>query len=587
MSKKKRKPHPTAHQKAAVDDIRRIVAENPHSASVVGVERLTEDRSFRITLKLATAELSRQDGGLRLRDFETVEVVLLRGYPFLPPLAEVNHFRFAGHPHVLQGYRLCLYLDPQREWHPEQGMLRFLNRLWRWFGDAAAGMYDPTQALYHPVGGVLHETPGTPVVVARQNFVAGSAPLSNAYLVRRSIARFDLAWDKPADGIDALTARLIKLRDPLYFAAGTTLQNLLLSVARPRLETAASRSLHHGWPPPNSMLTALARTAQRNAAGTPLYFVVAVPHTATGIHHLLTGRLPAAVADDLRDAVRAGGPLHVVEPSDLLRDPPIEWCAMSDERPQISTRRDANRPVSAFRGKRVHVWGCGGIGSWAAEFVARAGAAEISLCDNGRVTGGLLVRQNYAELHVGRNKAEALAERLREIRDDLVVTTQPGHALGQETTPWQDADVLIDATVNTAVAYGLDVLLAGAKKKPVVAQMATDVRTGTLGIMSVVSPQHTPGLSEVDRKAGVEVLAEPSLERFHTFWQEPVAGDEVVPARGCSVPTFHGSSADLAAIGATLTTLLALHLGTEQSGTHLVALPHAEGTGPGRTFVVA
>lgn len=589
MSRRKQKPRPTTYQAAALDEIHRIAAENTTSISLVDVLGLAEDGDLCLKLELATAELTQEQGGLPLRDRETVTVRLPAIYPLHPPVAEVDHFRFAGQPHVLQGYRLCLYLDPQREWHPEQGMVGFLNRLWRWLEDGAAARFDAGQALYHPVGGVLHQTAGAPTIVVREDLPADLRPLSRAYLVPRAAHRFDLTWKRPEAGVRSEPAALIRLRDPLYFSAGNTLHSLLATTARPRLESPLARAVHHGWPPPDAILTALAMVAQRGMSGTPSYFVIAVPHPATGDHHLLTGRLPSGTADSLRQLVQTSTLGRVLDPSALRSDSRMEWCVMSDERPRISTRRDARRPISTFQGKHVHIWGCGGIGSWMAEFVARAGASRIVLCDNGRVAGGLLVRQNYTEADVGRDKANALAERLRAIRDDLTVISLDGHALAQDSEPWHEADVLIDATVNTAVAYGFDQLRVHADQRPTVAQVAIDLRTGTLGIMSVASPSHSVGLSIIDRDAGTRVLADPDLERFHTFWQDAGPGDEVVPARGCSVPTFHGSAADLAAIAATLTTLLAIHLGTDSdtSGTHVVALPHAEGIGPDRVFLAS
>src|SRR3546814_9163639 len=99
---------------------------------------------------------------------------------------------------------------------------------------------------------------------------------------------------------------------------------------------------------------------------------------------------------------------------------------MSDEREAVTTRRDVDRPVNGCAGKSVHVWGCGGLGSWIAEFVVRAGAREITICDPGVVTGGLLVRQNYTETSIGEAKAQALATRLRSLRYDIVVHVADG-----------------------------------------------------------------------------------------------------------------------------------------------------------------
>ncbi len=123
--------------------------------------------------------------------------------------------------------------------------------------------------------------------------------------------------------------------------------------------------------------------------------------------------------------------------------------------------------------------------------------------------------------------------------------------------------------------------------RPLLAQVATDLRTATLGLLTVSAPDLPAGPASIDDQAGPIVLNDGHLERFHVFWQEPAIGDEIVPTRGCSVPTFHGSAADIAAVGASLVSLLALHLNSGASGTHLVALPHAPGDGPCHYFLPA
>jgi hypothetical protein len=91
----------------------------------------------------------------------------------------------------------------------------------------------------------------------------------------------------------------------------------------------------------------------------------------------------------------------------------------------------------------------------------------------------------------------------------------------------------------------------------------------------------------IDSRAGKTVLDDPALELYQPLWQEPLDGHELTPTRGCSVPTFHGSAADLAAVAACLVNLLALHLTAAASGTHLIALPHADGSGPYHHFIAA
>ncbi|RAE50214.1 thiamine biosynthesis protein ThiF, partial [Burkholderia multivorans] len=90
----------------------------------------------------------------------------------------------------------------------------------------------------------------------------------------------------------------------------------------------------------------------------------------------------------------------------------------------------------------------------------------------------------------------------------------------------------------------------------------------------------------LDDQAGRSVVADGALELYHPLWEEAAEGDELTPTRGCSVPTFHGSAADLAAVAATLVNMIGLHLQqteTPVSGTHLIALPHAP-AGPRHHF---
>jgi hypothetical protein len=222
-----------------------------------------------------------------------------------------------------------------------------------------------------------------------------------------------------------------------------------------------------------------------------------------------------------------------------------------------------------------------------AEFVARGGASRIVLRDPGEVGGGLLVRQNYIETDVGANKAERLAERLRQISDELAVESYSMAAPSGLNGGFPNCDVLIDATVNNSVAAYLNVAAQqdNGGPRPLLAQVATDTQTGTLGLLTVCAPHCPDGPEEVDRRAGTAVTSNGYLERFHLLWQEPSTGEELLPAPGCSVPTYHGSAADLAGIAASLVSLLAMHVNEDVSGTHLVALPHAPGTGPCHHFV--
>ncbi|MBR5751687.1 MAG: ThiF family adenylyltransferase, partial [Clostridia bacterium] len=68
--------------------------------------------------------------------------------------------------------------------------------------------------------------------------------------------------------------------------------------------------------------------------------------------------------------------------------------------------------MSALKSARVAVFGLGGVGSYAAEALVRAGVGHISLLDGDVYEQNNLNRQLYATMDtLGRPKAEAARER--------------------------------------------------------------------------------------------------------------------------------------------------------------------------------
>ncbi len=509
-----------------------------------------------------------------------------------PPLVEVDHLRFLHHPHVLQGQRICLYLDPSREWDPIKGFGGFVDRLYAWLADAAGGRFDAQTALYHAVGGILHAADGAPSIVVRQALQPGRRA-QHGWLVPRTPHRFDLILDKPSKAGEGDHVPVVTLDADLPFGAGIDLDTFLQIVDDPYLGHPAPGAAYSVAPVNTDLsavlLTVLGASAIRKADGNPQRLVVAVPHPTGGPPHLLAANIPAHGADRIRALVRSNrkeSGIIDIDRTQLNPTTPLEWWPVCDEREAVTTRRDASRPVAAYAGKTIHILGCGGIGSWIAEYVVRAGATKIILCDPGAVSGGLLVRQNFIEINVGDTKVEALAERLRAISDTVeVVTCDAGFPAGDNLA---SADLIIDATVSVAIGRLLDGLARTRGGRPVLAQVATDARTGTLGILTVSMPPLPFGPLAIDRVAGAQITKDGSQEPFHILWQETAHEDQIIPTRGCSTPTFHGSAADVAGVAASLTSILGAHLGAHGSfsGTHLISLPHGE-AGPLRAFVPA
>ncbi|MCQ3016474.1 tRNA cyclic N6-threonylcarbamoyladenosine(37) synthase TcdA [Pseudomonas tremae] len=113
--------------------------------------------------------------------------------------------------------------------------------------------------------------------------------------------------------------------------------------------------------------------------------------------------------------------------------------------------------LARLRAAHVAVVGIGGVGSWAAEAMARSGVGEISLFDMDDVCVSNSNRQLHAlDSTVGRPKVEVMAERIRAINPDCVV-----HAVTDFVTRdtmaeciTQDMDFVIDCidSVNAKAA---------------------------------------------------------------------------------------------------------------------------------------
>ena len=103
--------------------------------------------------------------------------------------------------------------------------------------------------------------------------------------------------------------------------------------------------------------------------------------------------------------------------------------------------------------------------------------------------------------------------------------------------------------------------------------------------MVVVSAGGGVTLDTLDVAAKSTITRDGTLEAYHSLWQS-AEHEELVPAKGCSIPTFHGSAADMAAVSAEIVNLVAPHYEARVSGVHLFALPHS-GSAPAHAFITA
>lgn len=75
--------------------------------------------------------------------------------------------------------------------------------------------------------------------------------------------------------------------------------------------------------------------------------------------------------------------------------------------------------------ERIHIVGCGSVGSTIAENLARCGIKKMTLWDFDKVEAHNIVNQMFREADVGKTKAEALKDILLEINPDMEIKLKP------------------------------------------------------------------------------------------------------------------------------------------------------------------
>ncbi len=97
--------------------------------------------------------------------------------------------------------------------------------------------------------------------------------------------------------------------------------------------------------------------------------------------------------------------------------------------------------VARLAAARVLVVGCGGVGGYVAEMLARAGVGHLTLVDADTVNDSNRNRQIIAmRSTVGKKKVEVLAERLKDVNDDLSITIVPEYVKDERITDILDGD---------------------------------------------------------------------------------------------------------------------------------------------------
>ena len=197
----------------------------------------------------------------------------------------------------------------------------------------------------------------------------------------------------------------------------------------------------------------------------------------------------------------------------------------------------------------VAVFGLGGVGSWAAEALARTGVGALTLIDHDDVGLSNINRQAQANHDtLGQSKAHALAQKLSRLAPECKLTPLVGkYSADCREDFWQDYDYVLDCIdlvsckldlIETALSRNVSVLSAlgtGNKLDPSRLQVSDISKTQGCPLARVIRKEL--------RARGIphhKVVWSPELARETTQAETPPPGRRSVPASVMWVPASAG-----------------------------------------------
>lgn len=198
----------------------------------------------------------------------------------------------------------------------------------------------------------------------------------------------------------------------------------------------------------------------------------------------------------------------------------------------------------------VAVFGLGGVGSWCAEALARAGVGALTLVDHDQV-GLTNINRQIQALHstVGLDKTEALARRVRDINPDcrLRLISEKYEADSRERFFDVRYDYIVDAIdlvsckldlIETALGRGIPIISSmgtGNKLDPSQFRVADLSKTEGCALARILRKEL--------KKRGIvhhKVVFSPELPVKPAQMEEPPPGRRTVPASAPWVPPVAG-----------------------------------------------
>jgi integrative and conjugative element protein (TIGR02256 family) len=540
----------------ALEQLADIVQASSGSLEVIETAEPTVDgEAVLVTLSVDCSAYPRKPGGIPFKARERLLLKIPVNFPLDLPRLNFGHNRYGDFSHVQWGSYICLYLAPDSEWQPDDGLFGFMQRVDDWLRAAAADELDPAGMPLHPP--VTYPVSSLKIVPT-QNTPTPEPPFWAGYakITRENENRIELGeWIEQQGTIpDGRLAAVVLLPTAIPHEYPKTVSGLLDELKARGLPIQVIRLM-------------MQLGVLRSESGQPLIFILgaAMRGIAGGqrLQHLAAWRINAERVEEMRAAIRAAtddNPSDVAEFYDWAVKANIEWCSVLEDRPEIVTRRDAESASAWWRGRHVVLLGCGAIGSTVAMLLARAGVAKLQLYDKDVVKPGVLVRQLFDRHQIGANKAKATAQNVRYANAAVEASLSAADIVSLLEVPEQRAemlaaDVIINATASTLVATSLEKQFrVWPKTHPPIISMALGHKADQA--LMTMAVQAVPGIT-LDLDCRTKIALSNLAKGKHVldeFW--PTSPDRTrlfQPEPGCSSPTFRGSAADVMALTALMT----------------------------------
>ena len=545
----------TPGQERALRELQRLQAAVPDSFEVTKpYVSKTNNLVAHISIRLGLMET--REGGLELMEREDFIVVVPPDFPFDCPWINVLHDRFADFPHVVWTAHLCLYQSKEAEWNPTDGLYGFFDRLKIWLGRAAINDMDPVEGPLEPPHHVT-DFSQLPFVIRENAPVEAGKSWSGFAELKKYSNRVELIGWNDLSGDWQKNERLalaIMLKKPLpmqFPKKGAEFFEELLKQGMERDQIIRNLALAALFTPAGEPIHLILGLPMRRAQdGTPKIHI-AVWTTASDLSKHLHTVLPQK--DDNEKILNIRQDISNIIYS-FFEKTTIQWCKVMEDRSEIMVRRDKDSPLTWLTKKKVLILGCGALGSWAGEIIARAKPSQIHLVDNSKVNIGILSRQNYTVDDFCTNKSEALAKRLQNILgpDKISVEHYSCEAhkfLTEDNKRISSYDLIVDCAASSIFQMKLerDWKSFNGKTPPIISIIIDAKAERCLSV--VINPNSSGGIWDayVQLKKNISLQGN-QKDIVSSFYSNKAVEGLFQPEPGCSDPTFSGSTADIFAL---------------------------------------